>query len=141
MGNREQMLSQAADELEKRAGQILRKSSIIETPAWGNTQQPDFLNQVLELETELAPATLMQVILQTELDMGRKRTEKWGPRTIDIDILLYDNLVLNEPGLKIPHEHLHEREFVLKPLCELVPNMLHPELELSMQHLLQNLQA
>ncbi len=140
MGNRELMLETAAQKINERAGKVVKKSSVIETPAWGKTEQPDFLNQVLEVETELLPHKLMETLLEIEKEMGRVRQEKWGPRLIDLDILLYEDCIFDIEGLKIPHPFLHERLFVLKPLCELAPDLMHPALDITVKQMLEALE-
>jgi 2-amino-4-hydroxy-6-hydroxymethyldihydropteridine diphosphokinase len=141
MGNRELMLKTAAQKLNEQAGTVMRESSIIETRAWGKTEQPNFLNQVLELQTAMQPEELMQTLLQIEREMGRVREEKWGPRLIDLDILLFEDLIYSSDTLQIPHPFLHERLFVLKPLFELAPDLMHPELKLTVGQLLEKLEA
>ena len=130
-------LQNAALLIETECGRIARRSSLYQTAAWGKTDQPDFLNQVLEIETNLAPEILIQTLLDIELKMGRQRKIKYGPRLIDIDILLYGDLVINQPQLKIPHPHLHQRRFVLEPLNELAPGVVHPVFNKTIGQLLE----
>jgi len=94
----------------------------------------------IEIETGLKPEELLRMLKDTEREMGRKDSSKWGPRIIDLDILLFDNIVLNNKNLKIPHPLMHERDFVLRPLCEIAPDIKHPLLKLSIGDLLQQLQ-
>ena len=101
-------------------------SPIYETPPWGYAHQPAFLNQVARGETDLTPAGLLACLKQIENDMGRVRTITNGPRPIDLDILFYDDLIQDTPGLTLPHPRLEGRAFVLKPLADLVPEMVHP---------------
>ncbi|MEO1054155.1 MAG: 2-amino-4-hydroxy-6-hydroxymethyldihydropteridine diphosphokinase [Bacteroidota bacterium] len=115
---------------------VLRYSKIYTTAAWGKTDQPDFLNQVLEVSTSLAPLQLLETILQIEQTMGRRRIEKWGERIIDIDILFYGRQILDTSKLQIPHPHIAERRFTLVPLVELAPGFVHPVLNLSNTSLL-----
>ncbi len=136
VGDRQQNLEQAAQLIEAAAGKILERSTVYETAAWGKEDQPAFLNQVLHVETSLEPQPLLQTILQAELDMGRKRMEKYGPRTIDIDILLYNDIVLDTHQLVIPHPQLHLRRFALMPLAEIAPMQIHPKLKKSIDELL-----
>lgn len=126
LGDRLANLTQAAEQIHDRCGRILRRSALYKTAAWGIEAQPDFLNQVLELETALSPDILLGQLLEIERDMGRIRGEKFGPRTIDLDILLYGDLVMNTPDLDIPHPRMAERRFVLKPLTELIGDRFHP---------------
>ncbi len=107
---------------------VLAESPVYETPPWGVTNQPDFLNMVLKGETRLAPLELLQVLKQIESELGRVPTIRYGPRLIDIDILFYDDCILDTPELTIPHPRLHERAFVLVPLNDLAPALVHPVL-------------
>lgn len=126
IGERLYYLNMACTNIEQHSIKILRKSSIYETAAWGNTAQSAFLNQVLEVSTQKTAAELLNEILSIELAMGRKRLEKNGARTIDIDILYFKGVVINEPGIKIPHERIALRKFVLIPMNELHPDLLDP---------------
>jgi 2-amino-4-hydroxy-6-hydroxymethyldihydropteridine diphosphokinase len=94
----------------------------------------------IEVETKLNPEALLRILKDVEKEVGRKESTKWGPRIIDLDILLIDNIVLNDDDLKIPHPLMHERDFVLRPLCEIAPNITHPLLKVSINGLLQQLQ-
>jgi 2-amino-4-hydroxy-6-hydroxymethyldihydropteridine diphosphokinase len=125
-GDRMQFLSEARRQLNASTGSIQQASAIYETAAWGLQNQPAFLNQVLELETALAPESLLGEINRIEKLLGRVREIKWAARVIDIDILYYDDLVLNTPRLQIPHPHLQDRRFTLLPLVEIAPDWLHP---------------
>lgn len=126
IGNRPENLATALKLVEKHCGNLLEKSSLYKTAAWGMKEQPDFYNQVLVIATELSPRKLMDELLMIELQMGRERKEKMGPRLIDIDILLIDDLVINKPFLHIPHPRLAQRRFALTPLAEVAPEMIHP---------------
>ncbi len=139
MGNREEFLARAEAEITQYIGSIEALSSVIETAPWGKTDQPHFLNRVLKVTTQLTPSSLMKSLLEIEKMMGRNRNEKWGPRIIDLDILFFDYQIISEPGLCIPHPHLHEREFVLKPIVEIAPDFMHPVLKKTMSELLQEL--
>ncbi|MDI1253655.1 2-amino-4-hydroxy-6-hydroxymethyldihydropteridine diphosphokinase [Thermomonas sp.] len=110
------------------ATRLLRASKLYRTPAWGQTEQPDFINAVVMLETGLGARALLDRLLAIERDCGRIRTagERWGPRTLDLDLLLFGDEVINEPGLQVPHPHLHERAFVLLPLAEIAPELPIP---------------
>jgi 2-amino-4-hydroxy-6-hydroxymethyldihydropteridine diphosphokinase len=136
LGDRLQYLLDARERIEKNIGKILRQSKIYKTAAWGHTQQPDFYNQVLEVQTSFTPLQLLENCLTIEKEMGRTRGILWAERTIDIDILLFDGRSVQTTELKIPHPYLHLRNFVLVPLCEIAPDLIHPTLELSIQHLL-----
>lgn len=135
LGDRLRNLKEAADALRK-LGNILSISSYYETAAWGKLDQPAFVNQALVLETNLAPGQLLERLLRIEQQIGRIRKEKYGPRLIDIDILLYDQLVLNSATLQVPHPQLPNRRFALTPLAEIVPDLQHPVLHKSIAALL-----
>jgi len=119
---------------------LLRLSPVYETDPVGPPQLP-YLNMVAELETELSPKGLLAEMLRVEKALGRERRERWGPRTLDLDLLLYGDLVLEEAGLSVPHPRLHERAFVLVPLLDLLPEGRHPLLGQSFAELLASLDA
>jgi 2-amino-4-hydroxy-6-hydroxymethyldihydropteridine diphosphokinase len=135
-GDRFLHMKQARANIEHICGQLLKVSSIYETAAWGKTDQPDFLNQILLVGTKLGPEALLHAILSIEEQGGRKRTVKNAPRTIDIDILFYNSLVMVEPGLSIPHPRIADRRFVLEPFDEISPEFIHPILKKSIHRLL-----
>ncbi|NLO43757.1 MAG: 2-amino-4-hydroxy-6-hydroxymethyldihydropteridine diphosphokinase [Candidatus Cloacimonetes bacterium] len=140
LADRAKMIELAREHIAQIEGlEILRSSSVSETKAYGLEDQPDFLNCVLEVETELEPEVLLCKLLGIEHIMGRERTIKWGPRNIDIDILLAGDLVVQSPSLTLPHIDLHNRAFALKLLCELVPEALHPIENKTMAELLNRL--
>ena len=105
---------------------VVRVSVLRETEPVGVVDQPLFLNGAVALETELAPRELLDVLLAIERDLGRERRERWGPRTIDLDLLLYGDETIDEPGLTVPHPRLHERRFALEPLLDLDPELAVP---------------
>jgi 2-amino-4-hydroxy-6-hydroxymethyldihydropteridine diphosphokinase len=107
---------------------LLAASRLYRTPAWGHTEQPDFVNAVALLETALAPRALLDALLEIERASGRIRVdgERWGPRVLDLDLLLHGDAVVDEPGLRVPHPHLHERAFALLPLLEAWPDAVIP---------------
>lgn len=119
----------------RKIGRIQRKSAIYQTAAWGNTDQPDFLNQVIIVETKLTVQQTMHTILQIEKEMGRLRTVKNAPRIIDIDILFFNKEIINTAELTVPHPQLQNRRFVLVPLNELSPNFKHPVLKKNIHRL------
>ena len=119
-------------------GEIKKESSIYETAAWGKSAQPDFLNQVLLIETNLAAPILMNEILMIEQKMGRIRNEKYSQRIIDIDILFYNNEIWEKPELKIPHSEIANRRFVLEPMNEIAPQLTHPILKKNIKQLLMD---
>lgn len=118
------------------AVQLTSVSPIYETPPWGILDQPVFLNQVVAGSTDLPPAPLLAYLKGLEVQLGRTQTERYGPRTIDLDILFYDNLILSMTGLTIPHPRLAERAFVLVPLADLAPDLVHPVEKKTVQELL-----
>ncbi|HEU4719409.1 MAG TPA: 2-amino-4-hydroxy-6-hydroxymethyldihydropteridine diphosphokinase [Bacteroidia bacterium] len=105
---------------------VRRKASLYLTKPWGKADQPDFINTVIEIETELGPQELMEELLRTEKECGRVRMEKWGPRIIDIDLVLFRDVVVNDEKVKVPHPEMHLRKFVLVPLAEIAPDAVHP---------------
>lgn len=135
-GNRQAYLQQARELIEQRLGSIQTQSQVYETGAWGKTDQPDFLNQVLLISTTHSPEELITNILSIEEQMGRIRTERNAPRIIDIDILFYNNEVIDQPHLHIPHKEIPNRRFVLTPLNEIAPDLIHPYLNKSIMTLL-----
>lgn len=135
-GDRKRYLKQAIAAIQQKAGTVVCCSRLYETAAWGKTDQPAFLNQCLLLETLLEPEPLLDCILQIESQLGRIRSEKYGPRTIDIDILLFNHLILESPRLRLPHPELPNRRFALAPLQELAPHYKHPVLQQTITGLL-----
>ena len=136
IGNRMANLEKAKNSIANNCGTLKGASNIFETAAWGLEDQPHFLNQALAVQTPLPPKELLHCLLQIEKSLGRERDEKWGPRLIDIDILLYNDAVVHEEGLTIPHPQMHNRRFVLQPLAELVPNLVHPLFQKTIAQLL-----
>jgi 2-amino-4-hydroxy-6-hydroxymethyldihydropteridine diphosphokinase len=126
LGDRMENLSKAKAAIAQHCGTITNASAIYETAAWGLEAQPPFLNQALELQTFSKPHALLQCLLQVEKDLGRTRQEKYGPRLIDIDILLFDDVVVQIPDLKIPHPELQNRRFALTCLADIAGAVLHP---------------
>jgi 2-amino-4-hydroxy-6-hydroxymethyldihydropteridine diphosphokinase len=126
LGQREEQLGYAARLIQERCGIIIDKSSLYETAPWGKSDQPNFLNQALVLETNLSARELMHEILYIENLMGRDRLEKYGPRVIDIDIIFFNHQIIKEEGLVIPHPQMAHRRFVLEPLNEVIPAYIHP---------------
>jgi len=133
-------LHQASIHIQEQVGSLVAISSIYKTAPWGNTNQHHFLNQVIELKTKLTPEVVLTSILRIEQEMGRKRIAKWEPRVIDIDILFFNDLIMENNELTIPHSLLHLRRFTLLPLSEIAPNLVHPALGLTVASLLQKCQ-
>jgi 2-amino-4-hydroxy-6-hydroxymethyldihydropteridine diphosphokinase len=136
IGNSHEQLLHAQKNIVADIGKIIASSSLYSTAAWGNTNQPDFLNQVLIIETDLTASKLLQSVLNIEKNMGRVRTIKNAPRIIDIDILFFNNDVLKLKNLTVPHPEIQNRRFVLTPLVELSPNFVHPSLKKTIHQLL-----
>ncbi|WP_461114851.1 2-amino-4-hydroxy-6-hydroxymethyldihydropteridine diphosphokinase [Spirosoma jeollabukense] len=128
LGDRVQTLRRAVELITERVGAVVRQSGLYETAPWGVADQPSYLNQVVAVETTLEPYVLLGQTQIIEQELGRVRLEKWGARVIDIDILYYDQLVLQTPTLTIPHPYLHQRRFTLVPLAEIAPDFVHPVL-------------
>jgi 2-amino-4-hydroxy-6-hydroxymethyldihydropteridine diphosphokinase len=137
--NREAQLKIARETIDRRIGAVLTASAIYETPAWGIEDQPDFLNQVIKVGTDLNPMEVLLGALAIEEEMGRKRLQKWGPRLIDIDIIAIDDQVINLPQLVVPHPWMHVRRFVLEPMHDIAPLWVHPILGLTVRELLEKL--
>ncbi len=125
LGDRAENLKEAIASLSPQMV-VKAKSHVYETPPWGYEDQPRFLNQVLKVQTYLGPEPLLKHIKRLEIALGRKASFRNGPRLIDIDILFYDDRVISTPILTIPHPHLHERGFVLLPLMDIAPDLVHP---------------
>ncbi len=136
MGDRGANIQTALVDLEQWGVKVVRSSSLYETDPFGVKNQPGFLNMAVEAATGRSPEDLLTAIHAIERSLGRERKEKWGPRSIDIDILFYDNKVFEDPGLTIPHSHLAERKFVLVPLHEIAPKFVHPVLKKTVEELL-----
>jgi 2-amino-4-hydroxy-6-hydroxymethyldihydropteridine diphosphokinase len=136
LGDRRVSLEKARKKLSD-YGHILNNSSIYETKAWGKNDQPNFLNQIILIETEMKAEELLKIILDIEIQLGRVREQKWAERTIDIDILYFNNEIIVTESLKIPHPEIHNRKFTLIPLNEISPDLLHPVLNLSTKQMLE----
>ncbi len=136
LGSRQDNCLRAVSLLEENGLKITRRSAMYETEPWGVKDQPRFINMAVEAETDVSPHELLSLIKKIESDMGRLAEKKWGPRVIDIDILLYENMRMNGDELTIPHPLMHEREFVLRPLSEIAPERVHPVLCKTIRELL-----
>ncbi|MBI5101331.1 MAG: 2-amino-4-hydroxy-6-hydroxymethyldihydropteridine diphosphokinase [Nitrospirae bacterium] len=139
IGDRARNCADALKALDRSGVRIIKSSSLLETKPWGVSDQPDFINMVAEAETDLSPSDLLGVLQGIELVMGRTRDLKWGPRTIDLDIIFYDDQVIDTEKLTVPHPLMHERDFVLVPLCEIAPQKVHPILKKSAAELLREM--
>jgi 2-amino-4-hydroxy-6-hydroxymethyldihydropteridine diphosphokinase len=136
LGDRSQHLAAARALIEAKAGKIMKASAVYVTAAWGKTDQPDFYNQVIEIESILSPDDLLQTTKNIEEAMGRVRTEAWGARTMDIDILLYGDVIVEREQLTIPHPRMNNRKFTLIPLAEIAADVIHPVEQKSIRELL-----
>jgi 2-amino-4-hydroxy-6-hydroxymethyldihydropteridine diphosphokinase len=136
LGNRIENLAMARSLIENELGKIIKASSIYETAAWGITKQPDFLNQVLLIKTKFSPEKMMQLILSIENKMGRVRTQKNASRIIDIDILFFNDEIISNENLTIPHPEIQNRKFALIPLNEIASDLVHPVFKQSIKNLL-----
>lgn len=137
VGDRMFQINEAIVQLSAALGQVKAQSSIYATQAWGLTEQDDFLNAVIHIETHLNVEDVLQHIQFIEQSMGRDRTIKWGPRTIDIDILFFNHEIIEKEHLTVPHPLLQERLFVLQPMLEIAPKFLHPQMGISIEALIE----
>lgn len=140
LGNRAEVLDRAIEALKTNNVQLVNRSSVYETAAWGKTDQQAFLNQVVEVKTRYNPAELLSIILNIEYELGRVREVKWGERLIDIDILYFNDLVIKDEELEIPHPGIPARRFTLIPLVEICPQFIHPIKQINQKELLDNCQ-
>ncbi|MEQ8363733.1 MAG: 2-amino-4-hydroxy-6-hydroxymethyldihydropteridine diphosphokinase [Cyclobacteriaceae bacterium] len=136
LGNRETNISMARGHIGDKIGTILYSSAIYETAAWGKEDQPDFLNQVIMLKTHIDAHSLLEKLLGIETTLGRQRKVKWGERIIDLDILFYGDEVISDERITIPHPGIPSRRFTLLPLQEIAPQLVHPELNKTIEELL-----
>lgn len=136
LGQRELNLTVARGHIGEKIGTILYSSAIYETAAWGKEDQPDFLNQVIMLKTHIDPHSLLEKLLWIEATLGRQRKVKWGERIIDLDILFYEDQVINDEHIIIPHPGIPSRRFTLLPLQEIAPKLVHPVLNKTIDVLL-----
>jgi 2-amino-4-hydroxy-6-hydroxymethyldihydropteridine diphosphokinase len=136
LGDRAANLEAARNKTQSFAS-IRKLSSVYKTAPWGKPDQPDFYNQVIAIETDLSPEDLLVALLRVEKELGRNRLEKWGSRTIDIDILFYNNSSISQERLTIPHPEIANRRFALIPLQEIAPDFVHPVLQKSITRLLE----
>lgn len=140
IGDREASLKNAIAKLSEVAGiEVTKISSQYRTKPYGKTDQPDFMNMAIEVDTNLTPLDLLETVLGVEHELGRVRTEVWGPRSIDIDVLLYEDLELQLTDLKVPHPEMHLRSFVIDPLNEIAPKREHPSLHMTVEKIKEQL--
>ncbi|AVQ38136.1 2-amino-4-hydroxy-6-hydroxymethyldihydropteridine diphosphokinase [Clostridium sporogenes] len=139
IGEKENYIKRALEKIEEREIKIIKVSPIYETEPYGVLDQDSFLNGVVKIETNLTPEDLIEELLNIEKQLDRVRERRWGPRTIDLDIIFYDDLIINEKDLVIPHKDMENREFVLKPLCDIDENFIHPVLKKSVRELYDRL--
>ncbi|PIH03130.1 2-amino-4-hydroxy-6-hydroxymethyldihydropteridine diphosphokinase [Clostridium combesii] len=139
IGEKESYIKRALEKIEERGMKIIKVSSIYETEPYGVLDQDSFFNGVVKIETNLTPEDLIGELLHIEKQLDRVRERRWGPRTIDLDIIFYDDLIINEKDLVIPHKDMENREFVLKPLCDIDENFIHPVLKKSVRQLYDEL--
>lgn len=141
MGDRRTNCLQAIEKLEGRGIAVRRVSSLYETEPWGVPDQPRFINMAVEAETGLSPEALLSVLKYIEREAGRLETIKWGPRIADLDILLYEDRIVEQEHLRIPHPYLHQRSFVLLPLAEIAPDVLHPVIKKTIREVKEELEG
>ena len=137
LGDRELLLQGAIVAIEERVGGLVKKSKVYESMPWRVEGQENYLNQILKVKTELQADDVLSIILDIEKNLGRLRLEKWGERLIDIDIIFYNDSIIETGELCVPHQHMHERMFVLIPLYDIAPEMVHPKYNKTIDELLQ----
>ncbi|MBQ3366751.1 MAG: 2-amino-4-hydroxy-6-hydroxymethyldihydropteridine diphosphokinase [Acidaminococcaceae bacterium] len=140
LGDKENNMKEALQRLTKKGVTICKVSDFLVTSPYGVTDQPDFLNAVAEIKTDNSPTELLRVLLQVEQEMGRKRIRRWGERNIDLDLLLYDQRIIDLPDLQVPHPDMQNRDFVLRPLVQIAPDAVHPVLRKTAGQLWKELQ-
>ena len=137
IGDRFNNIDQSIKIIAERIGNVIEKSLVYESAPWGVENQRNFLNQVICVKSSFDPYTILDLVLQIEKDMGRIRIEKWGERIIDIDILFIEDFIIESENLCIPHEFIPKRKFVLQPMCEIAPDLIHPKLNKTISQLLE----
>ena len=139
LGDTDNNLKEALRRLTLKGIRVCRVSDFMTTKPYGVTDQPDFLNAVAEIETDKSPAELLHVLLQIEQEMGRNRIRHWGERNIDLDLLLFDDRIIDLPELQVPHPDMQNRDFVLGPLAQIAPEVMHPALRKTIRQLWEQL--
>lgn len=137
LGDRKKNLVDACRLIEESVGKIIKRSSVYETEPWGKKEQPEFFNQAVEVETELTAREVLRAVTEIEKKLGRKREERWGERTMDIDILFYGEEVIASEDLVVPHPRIGERRFVLEPLAEIGGEVVHPVVKMKVREMLE----
>ncbi len=135
IGDVQQVFKSATNALKNRVGELNQVSSIYKTKAWGVEDQPDFLNQIVVLDTILSPIQVLNSCLEIEAELGRVRKQKWHERVIDIDVLFYEDQIIDSENLILPHPLIQERNFILYPLAEIIPDFIHPKLKRTLLQL------
>jgi len=138
LNDRERNLLLAIKKINERCGTVVEVSSLYQTGPWGMQNQPEFLNQVIEIESGYNPHELLQKLLVIEKEMGRKPAPRWGPRVIDIDILFFDQAIISDDDLVVPHVGIPHRRFALLPLAEIAPDYVHPLLNKTIERMLED---
>ena len=137
LGDRELLLQDAIVAIEERVGGVIKRSKVYESTPWRVEGQANYLNQILKVETKLQAHDVLSVILDVEKNLGRVRIEKWGERLIDIDIIFFNDAIIETAQLCVPHKHMHERMFVLTPLHNIAPDMAHPKYNKTVEEILK----
>jgi len=138
VGDRKHYLEESIRLININVGRVTQKSSVYETAGWGITDQPMFLNQVIELETTRLPQEILRIIQKIEFSLGKRKELKWGPRNIDIDILYYGNEIVNEEDLTVPHPHIQDRRFILEPMNEIASDWEDPAHNMTIKEMTIN---
>ena len=139
LGDKENNMKEALQRLAQKGVTVCKVSGFMATRPYGVTDQPDFLNAVAEIKTDYSPTELLRILLQVEQEMGRKRIRHWGERNIDLDLLLYDDRIIDLPELQVPHPDMQNRDFVLRPLVQIAPDTVHPVLGKTIRQLWEEL--
>lgn len=135
LGKRDQQLLEARQWIDREVGRVIGESSVYQTSPWGGIDQPDYLNQVWKIQTDLNPFQVMTALLELEKRANRERTQRWGARTLDLDLLFYDDYRIRTDFLTLPHPRIQDRNFVLVPLSEIAPDWRHPVFKQTVSYL------